>query len=95
MNHALGNSEILEGVFMLHEQGAAIAAEAYARITDGYGCCLVTSGPGATNALTGLVGAYIDSIPVIFISGQAKRADLVGNQKLRQFGIQEVDIFLW
>ncbi len=92
MNHALGNSEILEGVFMLHEQGAAIAAEAYARITDGYGCCLVTSGPGATYALTGLVGAYIDSIPVIFISGQAKRADLVGNQKLRQFGIQEVDI---
>ena len=73
-------------------QGAAIAAEAYARVRDGYGCCLVTSGPGATNALTGLVGAYIDSIPVIFISGQAKRADLIGNQGIRQFGIQEVDI---
>lgn len=92
LNHALGDSEALEGVFMLHEQGAAIAAEAYARTTDGYGCCLVTSGPGATNAITGLVGAYIDSIPVIFISGQAKRADLVGNQGIRQFGIQEVDI---
>lgn len=92
MNHSLGEHPLLEGVFMIHEQGAAIAAEAYARVTDGYGCCLVTSGPGATNALTGLVGAYIDSIPVIFISGQAKRADLVGKQGIRQFGIQEVDI---
>lgn len=92
MNNSLGYNERLNGVFMLHEQGASIAAEAYARIHEGYGCCLVTSGPGATNAITGLVGAYIDSIPVIFISGQAKRADLVGNQKVRQFGVQEVDI---
>ena len=92
LNNSLGSNENVEGVFMLHEQGASIAAEAYARINEGYGCCLVTSGPGATNALTGLVGAYIDSIPVIFISGQAKRADLVGNQRIRQFGIQEVDI---
>lgn len=92
MNNSLGSSSDVDGVFMLHEQGAAIAAEAYARIKGGYGCCLVTSGPGATNALTGLVGAYIDSIPVIFISGQAKRADLVGDQNIRQFGIQEVNI---
>lgn len=92
MNNALGQCTKLTGVFMLHEQGAAIAAEAYARSRDGFGCCLVTSGPGATNALTGLVGAYIDSIPVIFLSGQAKRADLVGSQGIRQFGIQEVDI---
>lgn len=92
LNNSLGQNKRLEGVFMIHEQGASIAAESYARISEGYGCCLVTSGPGATNALTGLVGAYIDSIPVIFISGQAKRADLVGNQKIRQFGIQEVDI---
>lgn len=92
MNNSLGLCDGLEGVFMLHEQGASIAAEAYARVKNGYGCCLVTSGPGATNAITGLVGAYIDSIPVIFISGQAKRADLVGDQKIRQFGIQEVNI---
>lgn len=92
MNDSLGRNEELQGVFMLHEQGAAIAAEAYARIKEGYGVCLVTSGPGGTNALTGLVGAYIDSIPVIFISGQAKRDDLTGEQKIRQFGIQEVDI---
>ena len=85
---------------MLHEQGAAIAAEAYGRIRNGYGVCLVTSGPGGTNALTGLVGAYMDSSPVIFLSGQVKRADLRENAVagcrgegiLRQFGIQEVDI---
>lgn len=92
LNNSLGQNKRLEGVFMIHEQGASIAAESYARISEGYGCCLVTSGPGATNALTGLVGAYIDSIPIIFISGQAKRDDLVGNQKIRQFGIQEVNI---
>ena len=92
LNNSLGVCEEIEGVFMLHEQGASIAAESYARIREGYGVCLVTSGPGATNALTGLCGAYMDFIPVIFISGQAKRADLVGNQKIRQFGIQEVDI---
>lgn len=92
LNDSLGRNERLTGVFMLHEQGAAIAAEAYARIREGIGVCLVTSGPGGTNALTALAGAYMDSIPVIFISGQAKRADLVGNQKIRQFGIQEVDI---
>ena len=92
LNNSLGQSDKLKGVFMLHEQGASIAAEAYARIHEGYGACLVTSGPGATNTVTGCVGSYIDSIPVIYISGQAKRADLVGNQKIRQFGIQEVDI---
>lgn len=92
LNDSLGKSESLQGICMLHEQGAAIAAEAYARIKEGYGVCLVTSGPGGTNAVTGVAGAYYDSIPVIFISGQAKRADLVGNQKIRQFGIQETDI---
>lgn len=92
LNDSLGKNKSLEGVCMLHEQGAAIAAEAYARVRDGMGACLVTSGPGATNAITGLVGAYIDSIPVIFISGQAKRADLRGDSGVRQFGIQEVDI---
>ena len=92
LNNSLGKNPALEGVCMLHEQGAAIAAEANARVRDGMGACLVTSGPGVTNAITGLVGAYIDSISVIFISGQAKRADLRGDSGLRQFGIQEVDI---
>ena len=92
LNDSLGKNENLTGICMLHEQGASIAAESYARIVEGYGVCLVTSGPGGTNAITGLAGAYYDGIPVIFISGQVKRADLVGNQKIRQFGIQEADI---
>lgn len=92
LNDSLGANPKVEAVSMIFEQGAAIAAESYARGRDGFGACLVTSGPGATNALTGLVGAYLDSIPVIFISGQVKRDDLVGDQGIRQFGIQEVDI---
>lgn len=91
LNDSLGRNPQIEGVCMIHEQGAAIAAEAYARVHEGYGACLVTSGPGGTNALTGLAGAYMDSIPVIFISGQVKRDDL-RTPGLRQFGIQEVDI---
>lgn len=109
MNDSLGRNEKLRPIAMLQEQGAAIAAEAYARIhkggaarsTDGtldkadecsYGACLVTSGPGGTNAITGVAGAWQDATPVIFLSGQVKRADLVGNQGIRQFGIQEIDI---
>ena len=92
LNHSLGENKTLEGVCMLHEQGCAIAAESYARISEGYGACLVTSGPGGTNAVTGVAGAYLDSIPVFFISGQVKRDDLVGEQGIRQFGIQETDI---
>lgn len=92
LNNSLGVNKDIEPVSMIFEQGAAVAAEAYARGIDGFGACLVTSGPGATNALTGLVGAYLDSVPVIFISGQVKRDDLIGKQGIRQFGIQEVDI---
>lgn len=92
LNDSLGRNGQTEGVCMLHEQGASIAAEAYARISENYGACLVTSGPGGTNAVTGVAGAYYDSTPVIYVSGQVKRADLVGDQGIRQFGIQETDI---
>ena len=97
MNDSLGSNSKLNAVAMLHEQGAAIATEAYARIhkegrNTGYSACLVTSGPGGTNAVTGVAGAWQDGTPVIFLSGQVKRADLVGNQGIRQFGIQEIDI---
>ena len=92
LNDSLGRNGEIEGVCTLHEQGASIAAEAYARISENYGACLVTSGPGGTNAVTGVAGAYYDSTPVIYISGQVKRADLAGDQGIRQFGIQETDI---
>ena len=92
LDDSLGHNEKLTPVCMLHEQPCSIAAEAYARISGNFGVCVVTSGPGATNTITGLAGAWLDSTPVIFISGQAKRADLVRNQKIRQFGIQEVNV---
>src|SRR5690606_8021798 len=79
-------------VSMLHEQGAAIAAEGYARTSGKFGVCLTTSGPGATNAITGLAGAYFEPTPALYISGQVKRADLKGDSGLRQLGTQELDI---
>ena len=92
LNNALLRNKGLRAVSMLHEQGAAIAAEAYARTSGKFGACMVTSGPGATNAITGLSGAWFESTPVIFISGQVKRADLKGSRGLRQLGTQELDI---
>ena len=89
---SLGRSNRLEPVLMLHEQAAAIAAEAYARVTANLGVVLVTTGPGGTNALTGVAGAWIESTPLLVVSGQVKRADLMGDRGVRQFGPQEVDI---
>lgn len=92
LDDSLGHTQGLVPVCMLHEQAAAIASEAYSRISENYAVCVVTSGPGATNAITGLAGAWLDGTPVIFLSGQVKTADLVGNQRIRQFGIQEINI---
>jgi acetolactate synthase-1/2/3 large subunit len=69
-----------------HEQGAVHAADGYARVTGKVGVCLVTSGPGATNAVTGVATAYMDSIPLVIISGQVP-THLIGND-----AFQEVDI---
>jgi len=92
LNNALYRQERLTAVSMLHEQGAAIAAEGYARTSGKFGVCLTTSGPGATNAITGLAGAYFESTPALYISGQVKRADLKCDSGLRQLGTQELDI---
>ena len=75
-----------------HEQSACIAAESFSRINGNLGICLVTSGPGSTNVLTSVVGAWIESIPLIIISGQVKTKDLTKKFKVRQTGPQEVDI---
>lgn len=91
LDDSIGKSGIPYSCF-LHEQGAAIAAEAYAQHTNTPGLVLVTSGPGATNAITGITAGWIDSTPMIIISGQSKRADLVGNRSVRQIGSQEVQI---
>lgn len=89
---SLGRNENLRYIATHHEQAAAMAAEGYARISGKPGVALVTSGPGGTNAITGVCGAWIDSIPTIFISGQVTQDTLIGNTGLRQFGIQEANI---
>ena len=89
---AVGKHPELKAVPCLHEQACAIAAEAYGRVTENIGVALVTTGPGATNAITGVVGAWIESVPLLVISGQVKRADMLHGSALRQKGVQEVDI---
>ena len=77
-----------------HEQAAAMAAVGYAKYNESYGVAYITTGCGGTNALTGLLDAWQDNVPCIFISGQCKRKETVRNSglPLRQFGVQEVDI---
>lgn len=89
---SLGRNENLRYIATHHEQAAAMAAEGYARISGKPGVALVTSGPGGTNTVTGVYGAWIDSIPTIFISGQVTSDTLIGDTGLRQFGIQEANI---
>ncbi len=92
LNDSAGHCEGIEFVCNLHEQASAIAAEAYAKVTEHLGVALVTTGPGGTNAITGVAGAWLDSTPCLFLSGQVKRSDLIGNTGVRQMGVQEIDI---
>ena len=94
LNDGVGKCERLEVVACLHEQAAAISAEAYARVNENIGVAIVTTGPGATNAITAVAGAWIESVPLMVISGQVKRADMLRDAPLRQKGVQEVDIVL-
>ncbi|ACO34678.1 MULTISPECIES: thiamine pyrophosphate-binding protein [Acidobacterium] len=79
-------------VSMHHEQGAAFAAEAVGKITGIPGVAMATSGPGATNLLTGVGSCYFDSSPAVFITGQVNRHEQKGNRAVRQLGFQETDI---
>jgi acetolactate synthase-1/2/3 large subunit len=92
LNDSLGREKRIEFVSNLHEQASAIAAEAYAKVTNGLGVALVTAGPGGTNAVTGVAGAFLDSTPCLVLSGQVKRADSCRGTGLRQLGVQEVDV---
>ena len=92
LNDAVGKHPHLEVVACHHEQAAAIAAEAYSRISGSIGVAMVTTGPGATNAITAVAGAWIESVPLLVVSGQVKRTDLLRGAPLRQKGVQEVDI---
>jgi acetolactate synthase-1/2/3 large subunit len=79
-------------VSMHHEQGAAFAAEGFSRMRGLPGIALATSGPGATNLITGIGSCYFDSYPAIFITGQVNRHELKGDRGVRQLGFQETDI---
>jgi len=97
LNDALARCSDLTFVCNHHEQAAAIAAENYSKATNNLGVALVTTGPGGTNAITGVVGAWLDSTPMLVISGQVKRADRMYRPDgtplgVRQRGSQEVDI---
>lgn len=97
LNASLACCKGLAAVCNSHEQASAMAAENYAKATNGLGVAMVTTGPGGTNAITGLAGAWLDSTPVLFISGQVKRPDRMYDadgapRGMRQLGVQEVDI---
>ena len=89
---SVGRHPRMRYVCNYHEQASAIAAEACARVKNQIAVCLVTTGPGATNALSGIAGAWFDSIPVLVLSGQVRTALIADYQKLRQLGPQEVNI---
>lgn len=94
LNVSFGHQDGLNNIFMQHEQGAAIAAEAYYRVNNELPLVCVTTGPGGTNALTGVLGAWLDSIPMLVISGQVKYPLTVRSTGLpfRIYGDQEFDI---
>lgn len=92
---SLGKNKNLEYVCNHHEQACAIAAEGYARVSNKIGIAYVTTGPGGTNAITGIYGAWVDSIPTMIISGQVKFQTTIASQpelNLRQLGDQEANI---
>jgi acetolactate synthase-1/2/3 large subunit len=89
---SLGRCKDIEYICNLHEQACAIAAEAYARFTNNLGVVLVTTGPGGTNTITGVAGAWLESTPCLFVSGQVKRSDMKKDLGVRQIGPQELDI---
>src|SRR5712672_1674870 len=87
IHQALTRSKKIRTVLPRHEQGGAFAAEGYARATGRAGVCMATSGPGATNLVTGIADAYMDSVPLIAITGQVPQA-MIGKG-----GFQETDIY--
>ncbi len=94
LNDAFGHHEKLHCTYQHHEQACAMAAEAYARVENKMAAVCVTTGPGATNAITGVLGGWMDSIPMIIFSGQARYATTVpaSGLPLRSMGVQECNI---
>ena len=94
LNDSFGHHKIMRCTYFHHEQAAAMAAEAYARVDNNPALVCVTTGPGATNAITGVAGGWMDSVPMLVISGQVRYDTSVYKTgiKLRTRGVQEFDI---
>ena len=92
LNDSFAKNKRLNFVFFHHEQSAAMAADAFYRKNKNPCVLHTTSGPGATNAITGVTGAWIDSIPMFVISGQVPKKDMIQNTGTRQIGVQEINI---
>ena len=95
LTDAIALNKNIVGVTPHHEQTASMALEAYSRASENFGVGMFTTGPGSTNAITGLGGAWQDSVPCLFIGGQVKRSETSANSKvpnLRQFGVQELNM---
>ena len=92
LNDALTVTKAMPYFCCHHEQAAAMAAEAYARVSKSIGFTLVTSGPGATNAITGAAGSWTDSVPHLIISGQVFFNQTIRHTGVRQMGVQEINI---
>ena len=89
--HSIAETAGTSYVCPQHEQAGAMAADAYARVTGGLGCAVATSGPGATNLITGICSAYYDSVPVLYLTGQVATFRAKGDSGVRQIGFQETD----
>ena len=97
LDESLARETSIEPICNSHEQASAICAEIYGKTTNNLGAAILTTGPGGTNAITGVAGAWLDSTPCLYVSGQVKRPDRMFDASgaplgMRQLGVQEVDI---
>lgn len=90
--HSIAETEGTNYVCPQHEQAGAYAADAYARVTGDMGCAVATSGPGATNLITGICSSFYDSVPVLYLTGQVATFRAKGDTGVRQIGFQETEI---
>lgn len=90
--HSIASNSSIEYICNHHEQASAMCADSYSRITNNIGVVVATSGPGATNLITGLCCSYYDSVPVLAITGQVSTTRMVGETGVRQIGFQETPI---
>ena len=90
--HSIAETQGTNYVCPLHEQAGAYAADGYARVTGGLGCAVATSGPGATNLITGIASSFYDSVPVLYLTGQVATFRAKGDTGVRQMGFQETEI---